>query len=103
MLSKKDVALLRGMFDEVLVTRLDARDVQWNLNLNQRFHNFRLDIRDEIHSSEIRMTNRFEKRLNEVKVEIIDGITDILDEFVFPPIAELQTDMARVKDRLQMA
>ena len=103
MLSKKDIALLKGMFDEVLVNQLDARDVRWNLNLDQRFHNFRLDIRDEIHSSEIRMTNRLEKRLNEVKIEIIDGITDILDEFVFPPIAEFKADIARVKDRLQMA
>ena len=103
MLSKKDIALLRGMFDEVLVTRLDARDVQWNLNLDQRFRDFRLDIRDEIHSCISASEKRMMKYIHEVKIEIIDGITDTLDEFVFPPIAELKADMARVKDRLQMA
>lgn len=95
MLSQKDIALLRGMFQEQ-----DSR-------FDQKLCDLRLDVRDDIHScivaSEKRMMRNLEERLNEVKVEIIDGITDILDEFVFPPITELETDMTRVKGRLQMA
>ncbi len=90
MLSKKDIALLRGMFQE------------HEVRFDQKLDDLKVNLRDEIHSTEIRMINRLEKRLDEVKIEIIDGITDTLDAFVFPQILELQTDMVRVKNHLHM-
>ncbi len=107
MLNKNDVTMLRGMFVEVL----DDRDVQWKADLDQRFHDFKHEIRDEIHSvvngavsaSEARMMNRMDGSLERVKVEIIDAIGEILDESVLPQISDLQVDMRRVKNHLQMA
>lgn len=95
MLSKKDVALLRGMFQEQ-----EGR-------FDQKLDDLRVDLRDEIHSvvngaisaSEARMM----KRMNEIKEEIIDGITEIIDEGILPRISDLQSDMRRVKNHLQMA
>lgn len=95
MLSKKDVTLLRGMFQEQ-ESRFD-----------QKLDNLRVDLQDEMHSvvhgaifaSETRMM----KRMDEIKEEIIDGITEVIDEGILPQISDLQADMRRVKNHLQMA
>lgn len=99
MANKKDTAVTRDVLIEVLTSALKDQDARFD----QKLHDLRLDVRDEIHScvsaSEIRMM----KRMDEMKEEIIDGITDILDESVLPQILELQTDMRQAKNHLQMA
>ena len=99
MAKNKDAAVTRGVLVEVLTSALKEQDHRFD----QKLHDLRQDVRDEIHSSILASEKRMMKYIDAVKIEIIDDFTDVLDEFVFPPIAELQADMARVKDHLQMA
>jgi len=99
MLSKKDVALLRGMFQEQEV-RIEAR-------FDQKLDDLKESIRDEMYSvvngAVSASEHRMMKRMDEIKEEIIDGITEIIDEGILPQISDLQADMRRVKTHLQMA
>ena len=103
MASKKDVAVTRGVLIEILTNALKEQNVQWKIDLDQRFHDFRLDVRDEIHSCVSGSEGRMTKKMTEIKEEIIDGITEILDESILPQIADLRSDVDRIKTRLQMA
>lgn len=98
MLSKKDITLI----GEILDQRLDQRLREQDLRFDQKLHDLRLDVRDEIHSCISASESRMMKYINEIKVEIIDGLTDTLDEFVFPRLTDLEKDMGLVKVRLQM-
>ncbi len=74
---------------------------------DQKLDDLKEGLRDEMRScisaSEARMTSRMDGALERVKTEIIDAIGEILDESVLLQISDLQTDMRRVKNHLQMA
>ena len=112
------VTLVRETMAEVLTVALKEQDARFDQKLKEEFglHEARFDqrlddlkenIRDEMRScisaSETRMTNRMDGALERVKTEIIDAIGEILDESVLPQISDLQADMRRVKNHLQMA
>lgn len=82
MLDNQDIATLQRMFDQ------HAQDMK-------------ADIRDEIRSSiaasEHRMKAHVEDVVGTAKKEIVTELSELLDASVLPQIAELQTDMTRVK------
>lgn len=99
MANKKDVAVTRGVLIEVLTAALKEQDVRFD----QKLHDLRLDVRDEIHSCISASEKRMMKRMDEIKEEIIDGITEVIDEGILPQISDLRTDVDHSKVRLQMA
>lgn len=99
MANKKDVAVTRGVLIEVLTAALKEQNVRFD----QKLHGLRLDVRDEIHSCISASEKRMMKRMDEIKEEIIDGITEVIDEGILPQISDLRTDVGHIKVRLQMA
>ncbi len=84
MLDKNDIQIIRDLFQE-------------NNAILKR------EIRDEMHSciaaSEVRTMEKMEK----MKEEIIDGITDVLDDSILPRLEEHENDIRLIKRRLQLA
>ncbi len=78
------IALMRGMFQE--------QEKRFDQKLDDVKENLRDEMRSCISASEAR-----------IKTEIIDGITNILDESILPQISDLRTDVDRIKVRLQLA
>lgn len=106
---KKDEVLTRGVLLEVLAEALKEQDARFD----QKLVDLRLDIRDEIHSvvsaSETRtmkkmdeMGRELRKEMHGIKEEIIDGITDVLDESVLPQLDEHAKDIRLIKQRLAL-
>lgn len=89
------IALMRGMFQE--------QEKRFDQKLDDVKENLRDEMRSYILGSETRMTKRMDGALERVKTEIIDGITNILDESILPQISDLRTDVDRLKVRLQLA
>lgn len=75
---------MRGMFQE--------QEKRFDQKLDDVKENLRDEMRSCISASEAR-----------IKTEIIDGITNILDESILPQISDLRTDVDRIKVRLQLA
>lgn len=86
MLSKNDVQVLRGMFEE-------------------NNHILKREIRDEMHSvvnaaitaSESRVITRLEAKIEHVKEEIIDGVIDMLDRTVYPRLDRHDQEIAQLQ------
>lgn len=97
------VTLVRETMLEILTVALREQDIRFD----QKLHDLRLDVRDEIHSvvngAVSRSEARMMKKMDEIKEEIIDGITEIIDEGILPQISDLRTDVDHVKVHLQMA
>ncbi len=95
---------------ETVVAAISSALKEQDARFDQKLCDFRLDIRDEIHSciaaSEVRTMKKLDElrtEMHTIKEEIIDGITDVLDESVLPQIVDLRTDVDRITVRLQMA
>ncbi len=92
MLNKKDIAILRGMFAEN----------------NEIFgRQLKREIRDETYSivnaAVFASEQRLIKRMDEIKEEIIDGITEVIDDGVLPQIEEHRVETVKIKQYLQLA
>ncbi len=117
MFDAKDVALLRGMFEEFEVKfdqKLEVRDRELREHLEQRDRDLKHDIRDEMHSvvnaavsaSEARTMKKMDtlkEEMHTIKEEIIDGITDILDESVLPRLDAHDREFVVIKQVLKLA
>lgn len=88
MLNKSDIALMRGMVTEVLHVELEKELRQQDVRFDQKLHDLRLDIRDEIYFCIAASEVRTMKKMETMKEEII---------------ADLRADVDRVTVRLQMA
>lgn len=84
MLSKNDIQILRDMFAE-------------NNQILKR------EIRDETQALIAVSESRMMKRMDTMKEEIIDGITDVLDESVFPKLEEHDRAITRINKQLRFA
>ncbi len=82
MLSKNDIQVLRGMFEE-------------------NNHVLKREIRDEVHAliavSESKVIRHLEAKIESVKEEIIDGIIDTLDRDIYPRLDGHDRDIAQLK------
>lgn len=90
---------MREVVFDVVSGALKEQDARFD----QKLHDLRLDVRDEIHSCVSASETRMTKKMIEIKEEIIDGITEIIDEGIFPQISDLRVDVDQIKVRLQMA
>lgn len=88
MLDKQDIAVLQQMFDQ------HGQDIKTDI---------RDEIRSSINASEQRMKTHVEQVVGATKKEIVTEISELLDTTILPQIAELQTDMATVKQHLKLA
>jgi hypothetical protein len=78
MLSKNDIQILRGMFEE-------------------NNHVLKREIRDEMHALIAASESKVIHRIELVKEEIIDGIIDTLDRDVYPRLNGHDQDIVRLK------
>ncbi len=78
MLSKNDIQILCGMFEE-------------------NNHVLKREIRDEMHALIVSSESKVIHRIELVKEEIIDGIIDILDRDVYPRLDGHDQDIAQLK------
>lgn len=99
MLNAKDIAVLQGMFldqekrfDRKLEERLEANN-----------HILKREIRDEMHSLMKASEAGLIRRMDEMKVEIVDGILEVLNDDVLPRVHVLEEDMIVVKHELKLA
>lgn len=99
MLSKKDIAILQGMFvennkvwDASLKKRLDQRFVAFEI----RFDDFKHEIREEIHAVVTAAVTASERR-------VIDEITEFIGEGVLPQIDEHTRQISVINRHLKLA
>jgi hypothetical protein len=97
MLNTKDIALLQGMFQE--------QDKKFDRRLEERLeannHILKREIRDEFHSvlkGEISTSERrMIARMDGVKEEILDGVSEIIGDRVLPQIDGLDHRVSRLE------
>lgn len=87
MLDKNDVALLKGMFGELLHHELKANNKVFGNDLKR-------EIRDEVHTLITASESRLIKRMDRLRDEIVDDVGSLFDENVLPQITELQLKLA---------
>ncbi|MEK9155662.1 MAG: hypothetical protein AAB839_03360 [Patescibacteria group bacterium] len=88
MLSKNDLHLLRGMFDNFHgVLRTELQEM-----FDEHGRTQKREIRDEMHSL-----------LRAQKVEIVSEITEFIDSAILPQISDLDRDTRMVKQLLKLA
>ncbi len=92
MLDKNDIQILREMFRENNLTNNSILKRE----IRDEMHSV---IRSEVFASETRMM----KRMKEMKEEIIDGITDVLDNSVLPRLDEHDREIHKIKRHLKLA
>jgi len=95
MLSKNDIAILRGMFTEnnkIWDAKLDQRFDAFEI----RFADFKHEIRDEIHAVVNATVTASERR-------VIEEITEFIGEEVLPQIDEHTRQIAVINRHLKLA
>lgn len=71
--------------------------------LRQLFADQKFEIRDEMRSCISASETRMMGKMQEMKEEIIDGITDVLDYSVLPRLDEHDREIRRIKHHLKLA
>jgi DNA topoisomerase VI subunit B len=104
MLDKQDITLLQDMMGKTIKVALEENNRIFKQELKREWRNdfrdilvqnnldLKREIRDEVHSL-----------LRKTKREIIDEITEFLDQAILPQIHELQVGMGLVKNHLKLA
>lgn len=99
MLDNKDITVLQGMFKEQDQRFLEA--------MKQNNQDLKEEIRDEMRAllgaTETRIKSELGAKIDSVEKRITTDIAELLDTSVLPQIAELQRDMTKVKQHLQLA
>lgn len=96
MLDTKDIQMLERMFGKILAEGLRANNEVFGSQLKR-------EIRDEMRALLSASETRIMKKAHEIKVEIIDGITDVLDEGVLPRLDEHDREIRVIKRHLKLA
>ncbi len=96
MLNKKDIAILRGMFCELLIENNEIFGRQLKREICDETYSI---VNAAVFASEQRLI----KRMDEIKEEIIGGITEVIDEGVLPQIEEHRIEIVKIKQHLQLA
>lgn len=105
MLSKKDIQMFEKMFSNV-VTQDTLRDI---LRENNEVFGSQLkrEMRDEIHAvvngAVFASEERMMKKMDEMKEEILDGVSDIIGNEILPQIDECQRDIVQLKLAVKIA
>ena len=99
MLSKNDIALLRGMFLEnnhILSKEFDEK-------LDIRFADFRHEIRDEIHAVVQGAVFASEERLGKKIDTLRDDLLEVINEDILPQIEEHTRQIGIINRHLKLA
>lgn len=78
MLEKRDFALLRKMFGELLVEN--------NKILRQEMSDMTVNLRDEMHAMENRLIRRMDTRMEQLRSDIVSDIGSIIDDGILQQI-----------------
>lgn|SRR3989338_1191150 len=102
MLSAKDIQLLEKMFGKITENMVTKDMLRENNEVFGR--QLKREMRDEIHAvvngavfaSEARMM----KRMDNLREEILDGVSDIVGDEIFPQIDDLEIRVLRLEQRV---
>ena len=121
MLNKKDIEVLRGMFQEQEVkfdkkidqrfaqqeVKIDQRFAQQEVRIDQKLEDQQVNLEDKMRScilaSETRMMREMKRLTQELKEEILDGVSDIIGNEILPQIDEHTREIGMIKRHLQLA
>ncbi len=104
MLNTKDVNMLRGMFEEILNARLDAkvpRMIEERLEANH--HILKRDIRDEMHALIKASEAGIIRRIDVMEERLHKDLEEFIDDNYSPRMYDAEQQILKISGSLKLA